>query len=417
MTHARMRRALVEAAWEVERLGLSPGTSGNLSVRVPGGFLVTPSGVPYGAMEPADAVFLTDAGEPTGDRLRPSSEWRLHAAIFADRPDAGAIVHLHSPHATAVACLRSDIPPFHYMVARAGGDSIRCARYETFGTEALAFAALEALEDRRACLLANHGQVALGPTLEDALRLAGEVEELAHVWAIALEAGDPELLPPDELENVREQFRAYGQESADAAREERDGGANRPSQPELRTARLTLRPFRASDAPGVRRLAGAREIAENTLNVPHPYPEGAAEAWIASHGPAFARGEMAAFAVTQPDGTLVGACGLRMESEDAIAELGYWIGVPYWNRGYASEASRAVVDFGFETLGLQRIWARVFVRNPASARVAEKAGLRHEGTLRRNLRKGDELLDHHVHGILREEWLSEREKRERKETR
>ncbi|MFO7588713.1 MAG: GNAT family N-acetyltransferase [Gemmatimonadota bacterium] len=419
MNQARIRRALVEAALEVERLGLSPGTSGNLSVRVPGGFLVTPSGVPFAAMESADTVFLTDGGEPTGDRLRPSSEWRLHAAIYSDRPDAGAIVHLHSPHATAVACLRTDIPPFHYMVARAGGDSIRCARYETFGTEALAFAALEALEDRKACLLANHGQVALGPTLEDALFLAREVEELAHVWSIALEAGDPEILAPDEIERVREQFRAYGQARADAAREERGGRPSRsvPAQPELRTARLGLRPFGAGDAAAIRELAGAPEIAANTLNVPHPYPEGAAEAWIASHGPAFERGEMAVFAVTEPDGTLVGACGLRIEPEDAIAELGYWIGVPYWNRGYASEAARAVVDFGFESLGLQRIWARVFVRNPASARVVEKAGLRHEGTLRRNLRKGDELLDHHVHGVLREEWLAGRGTREGKETR
>lgn len=415
MTHARMRRALVEAAWEVERLGLSPGTSGNLSVRVPGGFLVTPSGVPYGAMEPADTVFLTDAGEPTGDRMRPSSEWRLHAAIYADRPDAGAIVHLHSPHATAVACLRSDIPPFHYMVARAGGDSIRCARYETFGTEELAFAALEALEDRKACLLANHGQVAIGPTVEDAMRLAGEVEEIAHVWSIALEAGDPELLPPEEIERVRSQFRAYGQASADAERDRRGGG--RRGQPELRTARLRLRPFRLEDARVVRELAGAREVAENTLTVPHPYPEGAAEAWIASLEPAFARGEMAAFAVTDEDGELVGACGLKLEPEDGIAEIGYWIGVPWWGRGYASEAARAVVDFGFRDLGLHRIWARVFVRNPASVRVAENAGLRHEGTLRRNLRKGDELLDHHVHGILREEWLEATESLEREEIR
>ena len=417
MTHLRMRRALVEAAREVDRLGLSPGTSGNLSVRVPGGFLVTPSGVPYGAMEPVDTVFLTDAGESTGDPMRPSSEWRLHAAIYADRPDAGAIVHLHSPHATAVACLRSDIPPFHYMVARAGGDSIRCARYETFATDELAFAALEALEDRKACLLANHGQVALGPTLEDALRLAGEVEEIAHVWSIALEAGDPELLPPKEIERVRSQFRAYGQASADAERDRRRDGGRSGRQPDLRTERLRLRAFRPDDAHDVRELAGAREIADNTLTVPHPYPAGAAEAWIASLEPAFARGEMAAFAVTDEDGMLVGACGLKVETEDGIAEIGYWVGVPYWGRGYASEAARAVVDFGFRELGLRRIWARVFVRNPASVRVVEKAGLRHEGTLRRNLRKGDELLDHHVHGILREEWLEARQRREGKETR
>ncbi len=406
MTHARKRRALVEAAWEVDRLGLSPGTTGNLSVRAPGGFVITPTGVPYGSMEPADTVFLTDRCEPTGDRLRPSSEAPLHAAIYADRPDAGAIVHLHSPHATAIACLRLDIPSFHYMVARAGGDTIRCARYATFGTDELALAAIEALEGRRACLLANHGQVAIGPTLEDALRLAREVEELAATFSIVLEAGEPVLLPAEEIERVRGQFRSYGQAKADEERERRRAGS-RPGEagpPEIRTDRLVLRPLRLSDAPAVRELAGAREVAENTLTIPHPYPEGAAEAWISSLGPAFLRGELAVFALTGEDGRLIGAMGLKIEPEDGIAELGYWVGVPWWGRGYATEAARAVVAYGFRDLSLGRIWARAFVRNPASTRVLEKAGFRHEGTLRRSLRKGDELLDHHVHGILREEW-------------
>ena len=211
MKHARYRRALVEAAQEVERSGLSPGTSGNLSIRVPGGFLITPTGVSYGSMDPADTVFLTSRGDPAGDRLEPSSEWPLHTAIYTDRPDAGAVVHLHSPYATGIACLRREIPAFHYMVAVAGGNTIRCARYETYGTVELALAAVEALEDRRACLLSNHGQIAIGESLDEAVRLAREVEDLAHTYSAALDAGEPVILPPDEIERVAIRFRSYGQ--------------------------------------------------------------------------------------------------------------------------------------------------------------------------------------------------------------
>ncbi|MDT8436199.1 MAG: GNAT family N-acetyltransferase [Gemmatimonadota bacterium] len=185
----------------------------------------------------------------------------------------------------------------------------------------------------------------------------------------------------------------------------------------LRTARLRLRPFAPADAPRVRELAGAPEVAAQTLNIPHPYPEGAAETWIADHGPAFRAGEGAVFAVTEANGTLVGAVGLRVDAQGGTAELGYWIGVPWWGRGYATEAARAVIDYGFRALSLQRIWARVLVRNPASVRVVEKAGLRHEGTLRKGLRKGNELLDHHVHAILREEWCDPQGDHQRKETR
>ena len=399
MKHARYRRALVDAAQTVERSGLSPGTSGNLSVRVPGGFLITPTGVSYGAMDPADTVFLSSRGDPTGDRLEPSSEWPLHTAIYADRPEADAIVHLHSPHATGIACLRKDIPAFHYMVAVAGGNTIRCARYETYGTVELALAAVEALEDRRACLLANHGQIAIGASLDEAVRLAREVEDLAHTYSAALEAGEPVILPPDEIERVAVRFQSYGQSGGTSGIE-----ADRfVDQPTIRTERLVLRPFQLSDAPRVRELAGAREVAENTLNIPHPYPEGAAEAWISEHESAFRVGETAAFAITLPDDTLVGAVGLKLEEDTGIAELGYWIGVPYWGNGYATEAAGALLEYGFETLALERIWARAFVRNPASSRVMQKLGMLHEGTLRRTLLKNDELLDAEMYGILRDE--------------
>ena len=399
MRRARNRRALVEAAQEVERSGLSPGTSGNLSVRVTGGFLITPTGVSYGSMDPSDTVFLTSRGDPTGDRLEPSSEWPLHTAIYADRPDAGAVVHLHSPYATGIACLRREIPAFHYMVAVAGGNSIRCARYETYGTVELALAAVEALEDRRACLLANHGQIAIGSSLDEAVRLAREVEDLAHTYSAALEAGEPVILPPDEIERVAIRFRSYGQ-SGGTPGKETDRFVDRPT---LRTRRLVMRPFRMPDAPRVRELAGAPELAENTLSIPHPYPEGAAEAWISDQESAFRLGEVAAFAITLPDDTLVGAVGLKLEEDTGIAELGYWIGVPYWGNGYATEAAASLLDFGFDTLALERIWARAFVRNPASSRVLQKLGMTHEGTLRRCLRKNDELLDAEMYGILREE--------------
>ena len=165
----------------------------------------------------------------------------------------------------------------------------------------------------------------------------------------------------------------------------------------LVTPRLRLRRFTAADAPDVQRLAGAREVALNTLLIPHPYPDGAAETWIATH----AQSAELTFAID--DGQLVGAIGLRVEAEHARAEIGYWIGVPFWGRGYATEAAAAVVRFGFEEQSLNRIFAQVFSRNRPSARVLEKAGFRHEGTLRQHLRKWGELVDLECYGILRQD--------------
>jgi L-fuculose-phosphate aldolase len=207
--HEGLRKELVATARKSIALGINQGTSGNFSVRAGDGFLLTPSAVPYEAMRPADVVEMGLDGAPRGAGV-PSTERHLHAAILRERPEVGAVVHVHSRMATAIACLRRDVPPFHYMVAVAGGDSIRCARYETFGTEALAARALQALRDRCACLLANHGQVAVGGTLAQALALAVEVESLCAVWLASLTVGQPVMLKAKEMRAVLAAFATYG---------------------------------------------------------------------------------------------------------------------------------------------------------------------------------------------------------------
>lgn len=177
------------------------------------------------------------------------------------------------------------------------------------------------------------------------------------------------------------------------------------TQPMLETERLILRPFTLTDAPRVQALAGAPEIASTTLTVPHPYEDGMTEAWIETHATAFEARSQAIFGIVlRETSELVGAMGLRIHEEHANAELGYWIGVPYWNRGYASEAARSVIRFGFENLGLHRVYATHFVRNPASGRVMQKAGMQYEATLRQHVRKGDGFEDLAYYGILADEW-------------
>lgn len=172
-------------------------------------------------------------------------------------------------------------------------------------------------------------------------------------------------------------------------------------QPSLYTERLVLRPFTTDDAPDVQRLAGARAIADTTLLIPHPYPDGAAEAWIATHQAGYAGGKSAVFAITsRAGGALLGAMGLHVAPAHASAELGYWIGEPYWGRGYATEAGRAVLEFGFTTLGLHRIHAHHMLRNPQSGRVMEKLGMRFEGILRHAIRKWDTFEDVAQYAIL-----------------
>jgi L-fuculose-phosphate aldolase len=210
---ARLRRAVIDTARAMNAAGINAGRSGNVSARTPGGMLVTPTGMAYDALKPADIVAMDMDGRATGPR-RPSSEWRFHLDIYRARAEVGAVVHTHSTHATALSCLRRGIPAFHYMVAAAGGEDIRCARYATFGTEALSKAALAALSGRRACLLANHGAIAIGSTLAEAFDLAAAVEVLAAQYLAALQGGRPVLLPKAEMKRVLAQFAGagYGQQ-------------------------------------------------------------------------------------------------------------------------------------------------------------------------------------------------------------
>jgi len=171
--------------------------------------------------------------------------------------------------------------------------------------------------------------------------------------------------------------------------------------PILRTPRLVLRPFLPEDAAAVQRLAGGRDIAASTLTVPHPYPDGAAEEWIGTHATAWAEQRVLTLAVTMPDeDVLVGAVGLELAMADRRAELGYWIGIPWWNRGYATEASQAIIGFGFTSLGLHRIMARHMARNPASGRVMEKLGMQREGVLRGHVLKWGVFEDLVVYAVL-----------------
>ncbi|MDO9712313.1 class II aldolase/adducin family protein [Paracraurococcus lichenis] len=203
--------ALIAAARALDALGFMPSKSGNLSIRTPAGCLITPAALPYAETMPEDLVEVAPDGTVVGGHRRPSSEWRLHTAIYAARPEAGAVVHTHSPFATALSCARQGIPPFHYMIALGGGADIRCSAYATFGTEALATACVAALEGRKAALLANHGVVALGKTLAGARALAMEVENLARQYLALRSAGlAPVLLTEAELQAVFAQFGDYG---------------------------------------------------------------------------------------------------------------------------------------------------------------------------------------------------------------
>ena len=209
-----LRQQLVAVARRMNGTGLNQGTSGNLSVRIEEGILVTPSSLPYEQMEVGDLVALDLSGQPLKEQQRrPSSEWRLHADVLSCRPEAMAVLHCHPIHATALACHDRGIPAFHYMVAVAGGDEIRCAPYATFGTKELSDNVVNALAQRNACLLARHGMVTLGKDLESALRVAVEVETLARMYLQALQLGEPPLLSMQQMQAVHAQFRGlhYGQ--------------------------------------------------------------------------------------------------------------------------------------------------------------------------------------------------------------
>ncbi|MEY3651688.1 MAG: L-fuculose phosphate aldolase [Pseudomonadota bacterium] len=204
-----MRAQLLAIAQQLSELGLNKGTSGNVSVRHEDGFLITPSGMNVTEMQTSSMVMMSMDGTPKSDG-KPSSEWRFHRDIYQAKPHVGAVVHTHSMFATTLACLQKDIPPFHYMIAIAGGDSIPCAPYALFGTQALSDAAITALKDRKACLLANHGMIAIGKDLKQALAITQEVETLCEQYWRALKIGEPYLLSKQEMAEVFEQFKGYG---------------------------------------------------------------------------------------------------------------------------------------------------------------------------------------------------------------
>jgi L-fuculose-phosphate aldolase len=211
---------IVAAMKRLDVLGLNRGSAGNCSVRTSEGFLVTPSGVPSESLTEDLLVSMSLEGAVTStsttgsgsmpNTLKPSSEWRFHRDLYINRPDVNAVVHTHSPFATTLACLHNDIPPFHYMIAIAGGDTIRCAPYALFGTQELSDHALKAMQGRKACLLANHGMIAVGTDLADAMRVAIEVESLCEQYWRALQIGQPHILSAEEMTQVIEKFKTYG---------------------------------------------------------------------------------------------------------------------------------------------------------------------------------------------------------------
>lgn len=203
------RQSIVDACREMNRFGINQGTSGNISLRHQDGMLITPTSTPYDTMQAEQIVFMKLDRAPQAGQ-RPSSEWRFHRDILKARADVNAVVHAHPPFATMLAIMGREIPPVHYMIACAGGDTIRCAPYATFGTEELSRHAVTALENRSACLLAHHGMIAVGPSLAKAMWLAVEVETLARQYHGCLQIGTPPLLSKDEIENVRARMAGYG---------------------------------------------------------------------------------------------------------------------------------------------------------------------------------------------------------------
>jgi L-fuculose-phosphate aldolase len=204
-----LRNAATAAVRRLDTLGLNRGSTGNVSVRSAGGFWITPTGTAPEDLQPDDFVWIGDDGRVAG-AWQPSTEWPFHRAVYAARADLHAIVHMHSTHATALACLRRGLPAFHYMVAVAGGDSVPCTPYHLFGTEALSQAVGAAFVDRHACLMANHGLVAGGSSLAHAMKVAIEIESLCQVYLQALAVGEPALLSSAQMAEVIEKFKTYG---------------------------------------------------------------------------------------------------------------------------------------------------------------------------------------------------------------
>ena len=214
MKNLDQRNQIIEYSLKLNSTNLSPLRSGNISLRSKekdtDGYLITPSGKKYETLKPDDIVFMGLNEEENKDSTNePSSEWRFHRDIYVNKEGANAIVHAHSPHATAVSSHGKTIPPFHYMIALAGGEDIKCADYATFGTEKLSNNVIKALENRSACLMSNHGQVAFGKNLEQAFELAQEIENICHQYTIAIKLGNPKILSFEEMKEVLEKAKNY----------------------------------------------------------------------------------------------------------------------------------------------------------------------------------------------------------------
>lgn len=208
---SNLRSEMLIVAQKLVEYGLNRGTSGNVSVRISAStWLVTPSGVPVDALSNESMVLMDFEKGPLGDQC-PSSEWRFHHDILMARSDVGAVVHTHSRFATSFSCLQQDIPAFHYMIAAAGGNSIRCSAYALFGSQELSDLVLDAMKDRKACLLGNHGMISVGKDLHTALALAVEVESLCEQYWTSLQLGKPNILSPKQMSEVLEKFKNYGQ--------------------------------------------------------------------------------------------------------------------------------------------------------------------------------------------------------------
>lgn len=211
MSEQALREEIVAVAQAIDKAGYCPSKSGNVSARLGDGLLITPSGLLYAQTTPEDLIHLSLDGRVLSGARKPSSEWPFHTAIYKARPDAQAIVHTHSPRATALSCARRGIPAFHYMIALCGGPDVRCADYATFGTPELAENAVRGLEGRKAVLLANHGVIALGASLAGAHQIVAEVENLAGQYLDLLAAGlDPVILDEEEMRRVAARFAGYG---------------------------------------------------------------------------------------------------------------------------------------------------------------------------------------------------------------
>jgi L-fuculose-phosphate aldolase len=208
-----LRDSAVAAVRRLDALGMNRGSTGNVSLRHEQGMLITPTGMGADDLRAQDMVWRGWDGTLRG-QWQPSSEWHFHQAIYLARPDLNAIVHTHSVHAAALACLRRSLPSFHYMVAVAGGDDVPCVPYHLFGTEALSSAVAAAFAERDACLMANHGLVAAGATLARAMKVLQEIESLCEVYLKALAVGEPGLLTRAQMDEVIEKFKGYGQSAA-----------------------------------------------------------------------------------------------------------------------------------------------------------------------------------------------------------